>query len=168
MSTATRPRPLIPAEPKPQQVTAIIDSREQLRLDLAPLQTEVGTMPEGDYTIKGLEHVVAIERKSLPDLIGCVGSGRDRFDREIQRLLGYATRAVVVEARWSDLEAGQWRGKITPNQAMGSVLGWIAQGVPFLFCGSHEAAGKAVARLLFLVARRRWREARSLVQEVME
>jgi hypothetical protein len=34
-----------------------------------------------------LEHVVAIERKSLGDLIGCIGVERERFDRVVQRLL---------------------------------------------------------------------------------
>jgi len=168
MNTAARVRSPIPAELKPEAITAIIDTREQLPLDLSPLLWMRSTLETGDYSCIGCESIIALERKSLPDLVACVGSERDRFDREIRRLLGYPTRAVVVEAHWSDLEAGQWRGKITPNQAMGSVLGWIAQGVPFLFCGSHEAAGKAVARLLYIAARRRYREARALVGNVLE
>ena len=52
----------------PEQITAIIDTREQAPLDLAPLATITGTLSTGDYSVKGLEAVVAIERKSLPDL----------------------------------------------------------------------------------------------------
>ena len=143
---------------EPSDVTAIIDTREQRPLDLAPLRSEAGTLPTGDYSVHGLENAVAIERKSLPDLIACVGVERERFDREAQRLLAYPTRAIVVEATWAELEAGGWRSRVTPGAAVGSVLGWMAMGLPILMAGTHEAAGRCVARLLFLAARRRWRE----------
>ncbi len=79
----------LPATLKPENVTALIDTREQQLLDLSPLRTEQATLPTGDYSLKGLEHVVAIERKSLDDLLGVVGRDRPRFDREVQRLLAY-------------------------------------------------------------------------------
>ena len=53
----------IPAELHPEQVVAICDSREQLPLDLAPLRTERCMLVTGDYSVKGLVNVVAIERK---------------------------------------------------------------------------------------------------------
>ncbi|MBL8855579.1 MAG: hypothetical protein JNK57_16545, partial [Planctomycetaceae bacterium] len=58
-------------EIKPQDVTAIIDTREQSPLDVSPLQTAVEVLDTGDYSAKGLETVVRIERKSLPDLVAC-------------------------------------------------------------------------------------------------
>ncbi|HQU46553.1 MAG TPA: hypothetical protein PK867_27350 [Pirellulales bacterium] len=156
----------LPAELDPASVVALVDSREQHPFDLAPLASITGTLATGDYSIRGLEQHVAIERKSLPDLLGCIGQDRERFDKEIVRLLAYPCRAVVVEASWSDLERGDWRSKVTPQAATGSVLGWIAQGVPFLFCGSREAAAKATSRMLYITARRHWRIARSLVGSV--
>lgn len=150
---------------KPENVTAIVDTREQLPLDLSPLQTVQGTLPTGDYSIQGLQNVVAIERKSLPDLIGCVGRDRERFDREVQRLLAYPVRALVIEATWGELELGEWRGRVTSSAAIGSVLGWIASGLPVLMAGDHGRAGKMVGRLLFTTARRRFREASELLKE---
>lgn len=153
----------LPAELKTEDVVAIIDTREQLPLDLAPLQVEPGTLATGDYSVRGLEHVVALERKSLTDLLCCVGSERERFDREIQRMLAYPVRCLVVEATWSDLEAGEWRSHVTPAAAVGSCLGWIAAGVPIIMAGDHERAGRYASRLLFTAARRRYRELRALV-----
>ena len=150
------------AELKPEHIIAVVDTREQLPLDLAPLQTVAGTLATGDYSIQGLEHVVAIERKSLPDLLSCVGRERDRFEREIQRLLAYPVRALVVESTWPEIEAGNWRSKVTPQAAMGSLLGWIAQGLPIVMVGDHATAGRYVGRLLFIAARRRWRENQAL------
>lgn len=153
----------IPATLAPEQVTAVVDTREQYPLDLQPLQTITGTLATGDYSVRGLEAVVSLERKSLPDLLACIGAERERFDREVQRLLAYPVRALIVEASWSDLEAGNWRSKITPAAALGSVLGWIASGLPVVMAGDHDRAGRYVGRLLYTAARRRWREARALV-----
>ena len=148
----------------PSDITAIFDTREQLPLDLGEIPSIRGTLATGDYSVVGLEHVIAVERKSLDDLLGCVGNDRERFDRECQRLLGYPTRAIVVEASWSNLESGlgldgkPWRSQVTPAAALGSVLGWACRGIPIFMIGDHERAGKYVSRLLFLAARRRWRE----------
>ena len=132
----------IPAELKPEAVVAVIDTRERQPLDLSPLQTVTATLSTGDYSVRGLESIVAVERKSLPDLLGCIGQHRERFDREVQRLLAYPVRAIVVEASWVALEAGEWRSQVTPAAAVGSVLGWIAAGVPVLLAGDHERAGR--------------------------
>ena len=156
----------LPADLDPRSVTAIVDTREQLPLDLQPLRTETGTLATGDYSIKGLEDVVSIERKSLPDLLGCMGGGRERFERELQRMLGYPARCVVVEATWLDLLEGRWQSSIRPASATGSVLGWIAGGVPFLFAGDRSEAALAVSRMLFIVARRQWRLVRGFATEV--
>ncbi len=80
MSTAT-----IPTDLKPEHVVAVIDTREQLPLDLTPLRAVEGTLTTGDYSVVGLEHVVAIERKSLPDLLGCIGRARQLARLDGQR-----------------------------------------------------------------------------------
>ena len=156
----------LPAEPKPGDVTALIDSREQTPLDLAPLRVELATLATGDYSVRGLEQVVAIERKSAEDMLACIGRERERFDREIQRLLAYPVRAIVVEAGWQFWERGEWRGNVTPNAAIGSLLGWIAAGVPIVMAYDHARAGRFVSRILYTAVRRRWREARELVRNV--
>lgn len=148
---------------KPENVTAICDTREQDPLDLSPLKTELSGLETGDYSVKGLEHVVRVERKSLPDLVACVGRERERFDREVQRMLAYPVRVLVVEASWQQIEAHepgtpQWRGQISREQVVGSLLGWQASGLSVHMAGDHERAGQHVARLLFTVAKRKWRE----------
>ena len=158
----------LPADLPPESITALADTREQCPLDLSPLRTETGTLATGDYSVKGLEHVVAIERKSLPDCLACVGVERERFDREVQRLLAYPVRALVVESTWPEVESGAWRSNVTPAAAIGSLLGWIAAGLPVVMAGDHQRAGRFVSRMLYIAARRRWREARALVAGAVE
>ena len=93
----------------------------------------------------------------MTNALACMGQRRERFGREIQRLLSYSTRAIVIEATWTDLERGEWRSKLTPAQGIGTALGWIASGIPVVMAGDHDRAGKVVGRLLFIAARRRWR-----------
>jgi ERCC4-type nuclease len=165
MAVSTRKRGL-PAELKPESITAVVDTREQRPLDLSPLPTVRDTLTTGDYSVRGLEHVVAVERKSLPDLVSCVGGQRGRFDQEVQRLLIYPVRALVVEASWFEIEEGGWRSKVPPQAVLGSLLGWIAMGLPVVMAEDHERAGRYVSRLLQISARRRWREARELLRNV--
>ncbi len=153
----------LPAALSPASVVPLIDTREQFPLELPSLAPPViATLATGDYSVMGLTNVVAIERKSLDDLLGCIGQERERFDREVQRLLAYPVRALVIESGWQALERGEWRSKVSPQAAIGSCLGWIAAGLPVVMCYDHARAGQYVARLLYTAARRRWREAREL------
>ena len=151
----------LPAKLEPSQVVCLVDSREQNPLSLDPLRTQPATLPTGDYSVKGLEHIVCIERKSLDDLLGCVGRERERFERELQRMLAYPVRCLLVEATWAEIEMGQWRSKVTSSQAMGSLIGWAAMGIQVSMIGSHERAGQFASRLLYTVANRRYRELRA-------
>ncbi len=150
----------LPATLDPSSITAIIDTREQTPLELSPLKVIRGTLPTGDYSLAGLEHLVTIERKSLNDLLGCVGSDRERFDREIQRMLAYPVRVLLVEASWSEIEMGRWSNRVTSQAVIGSLLGWIASGIQVELVGDHARAGQHASRLLFTIARRRYRELR--------
>lgn len=158
----------LPADLKPESVLAIIDSREQAPLDLSPLRMERGTLTTGDYSIAGLESVIAIERKSLPDLLACIGQERERFEREIQRLMAFPCRCLIIESTWAEIEAGEWRSKVTSASVIGSLMSWLGGGLPVLLAGDHARAGRYASRLLYLAARRRWREARALAAEICE
>src|SRR3990170_7417978 len=116
------------AQFRPEQVTAVVDTREQSPLDLSPLRATGKTLVAGDYSILGLESIVSVERKSLMDLVACTGAERGRFAREVRRLLGYPVRALVVEATWQQVEAGRWRARTKPRAVIGSLLGWMASG----------------------------------------
>lgn len=129
----------VPASPKAEDLVAIIDTREQLRLPL-PMKWVLGTLHTGDYSLVGLERFVRIERKNFEDFLGCVGRGRIRFDKEIERLRAFQTSVLLIEGTWEMLESGEWpeyvdrqgeikKSKVKPQAAYGSVLGWIAHGI---------------------------------------
>ena len=132
----------------------IIDSREQTRWEFSNLPTERGTLDAGDYSLKNLTHLISIERKSLPDLLACVGRERARFRRELQRLKSYRFRTLIIEASHADLEAGQWRSQVKPSAVLGSLAAWQAQfSLPIWLAGTREAGAEFCERYLFRCAR---------------
>ncbi len=153
----------------PSDVTALADNREQtpVALDLT-LRTAKASLYTGDYTLAGLEQLVCVERKSLPDLVACVGRDRDRFERCIQRMKSYETRILVIE---SDLRTvlshdakllPQWRGVITATQVEAAVNSW-GKFVTINWAHDHALAGRVISGLLFSAARDRWRQLQGLL-----
>ena len=131
----------------------IVDSREQCPFAFAGYDAVAvaGSLPTGDYSVAGLESHIAIERKSLADLVGSLTSGRERFTRELERGRGMAVFAVAVECGWLDLAEGCYRSKMTPEAATASILSMsMRYRVPFHFCGSRAAAESVTFNLLRL------------------
>lgn len=125
----------------------IIDSREQTPFHFANFKdtsTTKGTLQTGDYSLAGLSHVVAVERKSVDDLIQCLGKDRERFERELSRARALHSFMVVVECSWSDIVHGLYRSKMTPQSASNSILAMQSRWrCPFFFAGNREQAEAA-------------------------
>lgn len=106
---------------------------------------EAGSLVTGDYSVRGLENVIAAERKELGDLVHCLAQDRPRFVRELERARGMDAFIVVVEAPWSDLAGGKYRSRLDPHSAAQSVISFMARHrVPFFFAGSRAAGEYAV------------------------
>ena len=147
------------------ELKIIRDSREQCPFTFAgyPVVVEVAVLEAGDYSLAGFERRVAVERKELGDLIGCLSGERERFERELARLRGYDCAAVVVEASSDDLRAGRYRSKLDAGAAWQSVLAFsMRYRVPFIFCQDREDAEAVTFNLLRHYHRDRARELQAL------
>jgi ERCC4-type nuclease len=93
--------------PKP---VVIVDTREQNPFTFAGFTNWIGgvvarALPAGDYSVEGMESLLALERKSLSDLVGSVISGRERFLRECERLAGLPYKAILIEATYEEVNS---------------------------------------------------------------
>lgn len=140
-----------------EDITAVIDTREQTPFNLHPLKSIKKKLETGDYSICGLESQVCLERKSLPDLLSSVGKNRPRFNDCIDRMLLYPSRCIVVESTWEYFMSGKWSwmSAVHKNSAIGSILGWIEMGIPIIFAGVPQDASLCAQRFLYLAAKRR-------------
>jgi ERCC4-type nuclease len=151
-----------------EECRVVIDTREQTPWDLEPLQVGRGTLPTADYGLLDFPEAIAIERKELSDFISVIGHGRDRFERELMRLKAYEASMVIVEASWADLEAGEWRSKITPNVVLQSIASWISQGHNIILAGDREMAQRISRSALFFAYRRKVEPVKRVLKEQLK
>ena len=120
----------------------ITDSREQLPYNFQGYDVEIvkAGLPAGDYSLPGAESVVAIERKTIDDLIGCLmGKDRERFARELARLRPYVLAAVVCECTLEDVARGRYTSNMKPQAALQSIIAMqVRYGVPFVWAGNRN------------------------------
>jgi ERCC4-type nuclease len=115
------------------------------------VRTERLTLPSGDYSLDGYASQVAVERKSIADLFGTVGQGRERFIRELERLDEMTFAAVVVEREWSDVFNDPPRhSRLSPKTVYRSVLAWQQRfpRVHWFFCPGRDFAEVTTFRIL--------------------
>ncbi len=139
-------------------VTIVIDTREQEGYSFDPrlAATVRRALPAGDYSVAGLENIVAVERKSLDDFVSTVIHSRARFRKELRKLAEYRAACVVVEAGLLEVLLHRYRGDAHPNAVIGSALSIILDfRVPVFFCSSRQAACHFVQAYL-LAAHTRW------------
>lgn len=123
------------------------------------VQTEIKSLgpSHGDYSIRGYEGSIHIERKSMDDAHGTIlgwGEHRERFERELEFLESIEFGAVVVECTLGDLlKHAPARGrksaeenKLILNQ---QYLAWLLKyrAVKWIFCDSRRLAEIETFRL---------------------
>ena len=141
-----------------QPVTLLVDTREQepYSFDARLVVVERRALPAGDYSVAGLEGVVAVERKTLDDFVSTVIHSRPRFREELKKLAGYRAACVAVEGSLLDVLMHRYRGDAHPNAVLGSALSIILDyRIPVFFCSSRQAACQFVQAYL-LGAHARW------------
>ena len=130
--------------------TIIIDTREQLPYAFTGYSTKRATLSTGDYSLEGYEHRIAIERKEKSDAWGVIGSGRNRFERELKRLAALERAAIVIECSLAQFACPPPHiEKVDARMAVGSFISWmVAYRVPVIWCDSRPYAERIVIRFL--------------------
>lgn len=126
------PRPLFYKDEfmptKPQPFTILCDSREQLPYAFRAfpeVTTKKATLKTGDYSLENYESEITIERKNPADFLGSITRGRDRFEREIQRMVEIPCRGVVIECELQNLlNLAMSNTMININSIIGTLASW--------------------------------------------
>lgn len=133
---------------KADEAVIVIDTREQEPYDFDSSSVRK-KLDAGDYSLVGLETMVAIERKSLDDYVSTVIRNRRRFGAELRRLAAYDFACVVVEADLADIFSGRYRSGARPESIMGATISILADmRVPVFFCSERRLARLFVENLL--------------------
>jgi len=133
-----------------------VDSREQAPFPFASIdgydviQTVTVGLPTGDYSIRGCENRVSIERKSVSDYYGSIGTDRERFEREMARLSKMEFAAVVIEGDWQELLIDRPDTiQMSARAASQTIYSWsVRYGVQFWPCMGRRHAELTTFHLL--------------------
>ena len=132
----------------------IIDSREQRPYSFDTPAT-VHALPAGDYSLSGLESLIAIERKSLDDWIGTILNSRARFHREILKLREYIYAAIVIEAGFTDITAHHYKSAVKPDALIGIITELMVRWAPVqIVMAGDRPHGRLVTENLLRFAER--------------
>ncbi len=140
---SNRPRPGPERQAGTDRITVVVDTREQepYPFDSEGVTTTRRALPAGDYSLDGWEHQVAVERKTLEDLVATVIRSRKRFHKELECLAEYSFACIVVEANLGDILTEQYRSGAHPNAVLGSVLSIVVDfRIPVFFCSDRQGA----------------------------
>lgn len=137
--------------------TIIQDVQEKTPLaryfDAGKVQVETTHLETGDYSLKGATHLLAIERKSLPDLLHCVTHDRERFMDQMRRMKNYPTRFLIVEATRATIEAEGYRTNVGSSSVIGTLLGLAVRwNICVVYCKDQKEAAERVAWICLKVA----------------
>lgn len=126
----------------------VVDSREKKPYNFK--DSVVFGLKTGDYSIVGLEDKIAIERKSKQDLFSSLcGKNRERFKREIERLVKYDYGALIIESDLPDLLIPLKHTEMNPKAVVGSILSWsIFFNLHVFFASDRNHAKSTVYKLL--------------------
>jgi len=142
----------------------IIDTREQTPLVFERLPSKVGTLTTGDYGIEGVEHLFAVERKTVADLVQCVSHERERFERELARMAGCRFRRLLIVGSREEIEGHRYRGDVSPAAVLHSLAAWeVRFALPVVFATTPEDAARVVERWAWFFAREVCRDARLVI-----
>lgn len=132
--------------PKP---LVLVDTREQQPFALAANHPnwiggeQRATLKTGDYTVEGMEGLLALERKNLADLVACIVTYRRRFLAGCERLAAFRWKAILVEASYEDLKRDCAEfgipSAVHPNAVCGTLDAIEAKfGLPVIYASTHR------------------------------
>lgn len=132
---------------KKLEITIVTDSREQRPFQFK--NSVVQALPTGDYSLLGYEHRVTVERKSASDIFSSLGAGRERFERELQRMSKIDYAAIVIEAGLPELLRQPPFSQMNPKSVVNSLVSWsVKYKVHVFFAGDRRHAKALTYRIL--------------------
>ena len=119
-----------------RKTTIFADTREQRPWKWPrPIQVKPRTFKTGDYSLYGFVDEIVVERKSESDLINCLYSDTERFEKQLARLAQFDYACVIVEGGLNSR-----RAPVTyADQVARCIHEWD---VPIYFCSNRTAAAE--------------------------
>ncbi len=152
LSRQGQPKTMVPA------ITMLVDTREHLPYEFQGLVRIAGTirqtLPAGDYAIAEAPEIFCVERRRVEEfntIFSNPSDNRPRFLRELEPLLAFPHRFLVIEGTIQFNKAGGRLGQYHKNGMMDFLDGLTARyGIKIIYSDNREEAEERVANLAAL------------------
>ena len=92
-----------------------------------------------DYSIKGFEDKIRIERKSQSDFYRSIGKGRERFEKTIKFLSTLEFAGLVIECSEEELLCPETSySNINANSIYGTIVSFQVKYGIHIYCGNRN------------------------------
>lgn len=128
----------------------LVDTREQLPWIFHSIPTSRKKLKYGDYALRGMEKICAVERKSVEDMAGTMTSGLRRFMKCARGAAKSGMRLIlVVEGTYEDVASclRHWSPGRRPSKTLGRFIALTGVS-PVFASGRTSAQAIALAMLL--------------------
>lgn len=124
---------------------------------------EDATLPTGDYSLKTYDKLITCERKSKADLFSSLSQGRERLEREFQRMQdgGFEIAHFICECDWREvIEEPPPHTKFSGKSIFRTMTSWVHKypRVHWHMCPGRAFAERTCFRLLQKFADKKHRE----------
>jgi ERCC4-type nuclease len=114
----------------------------------------------GDYTLLGMEKEIAVERKTISDLVSSIIARRGDFISKCERLSSFKKKCFVIEGTLGLLKTPYQESGAHPNAVLGSIIAAQERwGIPVYFLDNFLLAEEFVASMLSKHHAYHWLEA---------
>jgi ERCC4-type nuclease len=134
---------------------AIVDTREQNPLSFRRFKgwfarIEHRALRLGDYSVEGMEHCCAVERKDLADLICSFTTNRSVFIERLRRMRELPHSLLVVTSSLTEIKSEYPYRAANPNRITQSLIAVLAgMRLPFICTDTHTLGEEIVASYLY-------------------
>ncbi len=152
LSRQGQPKTMLPA------ITMLVDTHEHLPYEFQGLVRIAGTirraLPAGDYAIAEAPEIFCVERRRVEEfntIFSNPSDNRPRFLQELEPLLAFPHRFLVIEGTIQYSKAGGRLGQYHKNGMMDFLDGLTARfGIKIVYSDCREEAEERVANLAVL------------------
>lgn len=126
-----------------------IDTRESAPYKFKGENIIFKKLDVGDYSVKGFENEISIERKTHGDFLGSITHRHKQFMNRMNVMSGYRIKAVVIEASSEAVFKG-WHphAKVSPQTVVANVVKLVGLGIPVQFMNSRKASEEFTLKVL--------------------
>lgn len=152
LSRQGQPKTMVPA------ITILVDSHEHLPYEFEHLVRIAGTirqtLPAGDYAIAEAPEIFCVERRRVEEfntIFSNPSDNRSRFLQELEPLLDYPHRFLVIEGTLQSTKGGGRLGQYHKNGMMDFLDALTARyGIQIIYSDGRDEAEERVANLATL------------------